>query len=780
MKRNVFLSLLLILTLLPFAGIAGATVPAQEKESIPIAMLVPITGASATEGSYFIKAADLAIDQINAAGGVNGQPINFIKIDNQSSNPGALNALNKAVNEDGVFAILGPVKSTQVFAISDATKEYAVPMIIGGTNANLTQQGNPWLFRCRPDDSIAAAAMVQYAAEDLGLTKIGVLHDSDAFGTGGADLVEAGVKARGLELVAREKYTTKDREFTAQLLALKNAGAEIMILYGTNPEDVSVIQRQYRQLNPGYLYIGSPSSGMKDALALSKEAAEGLLAIADYVPGQTEEAKKYAADYEAFHGEAMDQLAAWNYDGLMMMAQAMRDAGVDWAAIKGDAAKIAEVREKIRENMLNTQGYKGVLGTFSFSENGDGLHEVSVVEIHQDGKHTLKKVVQVGGAQQAAAPAEPVAADPNKEPIPIAMLVPITGASATEGGYFIKAADLAIDQINKLQGGVNGQAINFIKIDNQSSNPGALNALNKAVNEDGALAILGPVKSTQVFAISDATKEYAVPMIIGGTNANLTQQGNPWLFRCRPDDSIAAAAMVQYAAEDLGLTKIGVLHDSDAFGTGGADLVEAGVKARGLELVAREKYTTKDREFTAQLLALKNAGAEIMILYGTNPEDVSVIQRQYRQLNPGYLYIGSPSSGMKDALALSKEAAEGLLAIADYVPGQTEEAKKYAADYEAFHGEAMDQLAAWNYDGLMMMAQAMRDAGVDWAAIKGDAAKIAEVREKIRENMLNTQGYKGVLGTFSFSENGDGLHEVSVVEIHQDGKHTLKKVVQVK
>ena len=100
-------------------------------------------------------------------------------------------------------------------------------------------------------------------------------------------MVEQYAKERGLEVVVREKYTTKDREFTAQLLALKNAGAEIMIVYGTNPEDVSVIQRQYRQLNPGYLYLGSPSSGMKDALSLSKEASEGLLAIADYVPGQS-------------------------------------------------------------------------------------------------------------------------------------------------------------------------------------------------------------------------------------------------------------------------------------------------------------------------------------------------------------------------------------------------------------------------------------------------------------------------------------------------------------
>jgi len=400
MKRHIFLTLVVVMALLPLAGIAGAAAPAQEKEPIPIAMLVPITGASATEGGYFIKAATLAIEQINAAGGINGQPINFIQIDNQSTNPGALNALNKAVNEDNAFVILGPVKSTQIFAISDAVKEAAVPMIIGGTNANLTEQGNPWLFRCRPDDSIAAAAMVQYAAEDLGATKIGILHDSDAFGSGGADLVEMNAKNKGLDVVAREKYTTKDREFTAQLLALKNAGAEVMILYGTNPEDVSAIQRQYRQLNPGYAYIGSPSSSMKDALELSKEASEGLLGIADYVPGQSEAAKKYAADYEAMHGEKMDQLAAWNYDGLMIMAKAIADAGVEWAAIKDDPEAIAAAREKVRENILNTQGYAGVVGTFSFTPNGNGLHEVSIIEIHQDGNHSLKKVVNVMGDKE--------------------------------------------------------------------------------------------------------------------------------------------------------------------------------------------------------------------------------------------------------------------------------------------------------------------------------------------------------------------------------------------
>ena len=87
-----------------------------------------------------------------------------------------------------VLALVGSVKSTQILAMADAVKGYAIPMMIGGTNATLTKQGNPWLFRVRPDDSIAAAAMVLYIKEDSKLTKVGILHDSDAFGTGGQTL----------------------------------------------------------------------------------------------------------------------------------------------------------------------------------------------------------------------------------------------------------------------------------------------------------------------------------------------------------------------------------------------------------------------------------------------------------------------------------------------------------------------------------------------------------------------------------------------------------------
>ena len=162
---------------------SGSTLAA---EPVLIGMNTPVTGAAAGEAVYFMKAAKLAEKHANAA----GYNIKLLIQDNQSTNPGALAALNKSIEQDHIFALLGPIKSTQVLAISDRVKQTELPTLIGGTNVNLTQQGNPWLFRCRPDDSIVVKVMLKYIKEDMGLTKIAVLHDADAFGTGGADLID--------------------------------------------------------------------------------------------------------------------------------------------------------------------------------------------------------------------------------------------------------------------------------------------------------------------------------------------------------------------------------------------------------------------------------------------------------------------------------------------------------------------------------------------------------------------------------------------------------------
>ncbi|MCE5265000.1 MAG: ABC transporter substrate-binding protein [Deltaproteobacteria bacterium] len=375
LRRISWVTLLSILVVAVLGlGVAAAA------DDIRIGFTPPITGVHAAGGSLQVKSINLALKEINGAGGVNGKKIDLRIIDNQSTNPGALAALQKAVEQEKVLAMLGCLYSTQVFATADATKNYGIPTIIGATNVNITKQGNPWLFRVRPDDSVAAGAMVKYIKEDTKLTKIGLIHDADAFGTGGADLVEKFAKASGLTLVRREKCTTGAKDFTAELLAMKNAGAQVLIFYG-HEEATAVLQRQLRQIGSPFKFLGSPSAASKDALNLAKEAAEGIWAVVDFVPGQSKENKAYADAYKKEYNADFDSLSVWTYDGLKILANAIQKAGED--------------RAKIREAILATQGYKGAQGTFSFTPNGDGLSEVSIVQIEK-GQQKLLKIVNVG------------------------------------------------------------------------------------------------------------------------------------------------------------------------------------------------------------------------------------------------------------------------------------------------------------------------------------------------------------------------------------------------
>ena len=375
-RDRISLIALLCTMLLAMVGI-GVAMAAEE---IRIGFTPPITGIHAAGGSLQVKAIKLALKEINAAGGVNGKQIDLRIIDNQSSNPGALAALNKAVEQDKVLALIGCLYSTQVFATSDATKNYGIPTFIGATNVTLTRQGNPWLFRVRPDDSIAASAMVKYIKEDTKFTKIGLLHDQDAFGAGGADLVEKGAKEVGLTVVKRMSTTTAVKDLTAELLAMKNAGAQILIFYG-HEEATALLQRQMRQLGSPFKFLGSPSAASKDSLNLARETAEGIWAVVDFVPGQSEENRRYAEAYKKEYNEEYDSLSIWTYDGLKILANAIQKAGED--------------RDKIRQAILATQGYKGVQGTFSFTPNGDGLSEVSIVQIEK-GQPKLLKIVNLG------------------------------------------------------------------------------------------------------------------------------------------------------------------------------------------------------------------------------------------------------------------------------------------------------------------------------------------------------------------------------------------------
>jgi branched-chain amino acid transport system substrate-binding protein len=374
---TVGLALALVLGTLAGEAVAAGALNGE----IRVGMSVPLTGTFSGESSYYVNNVRLAEKEINDAGGINGKKLTMVLIDNQSTNPGALNSLNKAVEQDKVLVFIGPVKSTQILAMSDAIKNFGIPTMVGGTNVTITKQGNPWMFRCRVNDGIVAAILVKYIKDELKLSKIGIIYSNEAFGSGGADAIEQYAKAQGLTVVARERFNLGDRDFTAQLLNLKRAGAEVMIPYSAGSDEGARVNVQYRQLGSPYKYVGPPAVAVKAILDLSKEASEGLVGFVDSVPGMNEANRKFVEAYKKqYKGAEPDRQAPWASDAVYLYANAIK--------------KVGEDRAKIREALVATKGFEGVLGTYNFTADGEGLRGGPMALI-KNGEPVMLKMVTV-------------------------------------------------------------------------------------------------------------------------------------------------------------------------------------------------------------------------------------------------------------------------------------------------------------------------------------------------------------------------------------------------
>jgi len=185
---------------------------------LKIGLLYELTGTGASMGERHLEGAKLAVKEINASGSLNGMQIELIAEDDMTTNPGAINALEKIL-ESKPDAIIAPGFSTMLQAMAPRVKELGLPTVMGGSLIALTGGDNPDWMRIRASDNISAKVMVDYVLNDLKYTKIAILHDSEAFGQGGANNVVAAMKELNLEPIYIDKYTTGSKDLPPSCLA---------------------------------------------------------------------------------------------------------------------------------------------------------------------------------------------------------------------------------------------------------------------------------------------------------------------------------------------------------------------------------------------------------------------------------------------------------------------------------------------------------------------------------------------------------------------------------
>jgi len=357
-----------------FAGFAAVafsamlTCSGHAEDTIKIGLVNEATGPNAEAGVYTYNGAKLALEEINATGGVLGKKLELKLEDNQSTNPGTVLAFSKLFGEGGIVAIIGPIRSTQIQASSPTVAKAGIPTMIGGTDPSLTKVNNRWVFRARPNDTYSSRVIADFGVNTLKKQKWAIIHSTDAFGSGGMNALTSALKALGVTPVLVQGYTNNSQDFTPVVLALKKSGADIIGTYMTNSPDVGIFAKQLRQLGVTAEWVGSPSVVTDTAMKLAGPALHGVHGIADFTPDANAESKAYAKKYRDAYKLEPDVYSSWAYDALRVLALAI------------NSAKSTEP-EAIRKAIVGIRGWRGVEGSYNFDENGDGLRGYNVVKI---------------------------------------------------------------------------------------------------------------------------------------------------------------------------------------------------------------------------------------------------------------------------------------------------------------------------------------------------------------------------------------------------------------
>ncbi|HZX42985.1 MAG TPA: ABC transporter substrate-binding protein [Myxococcaceae bacterium] len=359
---------------------SGGGTPGVTADTILIGEVGSLTGSEATFGISTRNAIELALREVNAAGGVKGKKIEIRVYDNQSKPEEAAQAANRLINQDQVLLILGEVASSNSMAMAEKAQPAKVPMISNAsTNPKVTEIGD-YIFRVCFIDPFQGYVMAKFAHDNLKFTKVAVLRDlGSAYSQGLADVFERKFTEMGGKIVARETYTKGSTDFRSQLTAIKRAQPDGIYIPGYY-NDIGLIARQARELGITGKLMGGDGWDSEKLFELGGAAVEGSYFSNHYSPDDPNpRIQKFIADYKAAFGSVPDALAALGYDAAMVAVDAMKRAPtLD--------------RASVRDAIAATKNFPGVTGTITLDDKRNATKSAVVLEV---GKGKTKYVATI-------------------------------------------------------------------------------------------------------------------------------------------------------------------------------------------------------------------------------------------------------------------------------------------------------------------------------------------------------------------------------------------------
>jgi len=353
---------------------------------IKIGINYELSGGAATYGNSSVEGIEMAIEEINKAGGINGKLIETVKYDNKSESSEAATLANKLISQDKVLAILGPATTGCFTSQIPAANKNKVPIVTGsatGDKLTIAPDGSvhEYVFRICFNDSFQGRVMANFAAENLGAKKAVIIMDSSSdYSKGLTSNFKETFTAAGGTIVAEEAFVAGDTDFNAIITKIKGLDFDVIFLPGYYNE-AGLIIKQARDQGIDKPVLGG--DGFDSPVLLELAGAEALNNV--YFTNHYSElgddpaVKKFIADFEAKYGKKPNAFHALGYDLAKFVADAI-----------GRAEKLTG--ESIKDALAATKNFAGVTGTLSVDEYHNPVKSIFVIELKDGQQYSSVKV----------------------------------------------------------------------------------------------------------------------------------------------------------------------------------------------------------------------------------------------------------------------------------------------------------------------------------------------------------------------------------------------------
>ena len=346
----------------------------EDKNVIKIGEYGSLTGPEATFGTSTHNGIMLAMNDVNAQGGINGKQIKVLTVDDQGKAEEAVTAVTKLITSNNVVAILGEVASTRSLAGAPIAQRYKVPMVSpSSTNEKVTQVGD-FIFRTCFIDPFQGKVMAEFAHKNLKAKKVAILRDVKSdYSVGLAEAFNKVFLKLGGQVLADLSYTGGDIDFKAQLTTIRSKRVDAIFIPGYYT-DVGLIARQTRELGIKAPLLGGDGWDSSKLVEIGGKALENSY-FSNHYSAESKDPKvlAFVEKYKKVYGEVPDGLAAMGYDAALILIDALKRSK-------------NHTPQEIRDALAQTKNFQAVTGVISFNENRDAEKAAVVLVVNGEGK----------------------------------------------------------------------------------------------------------------------------------------------------------------------------------------------------------------------------------------------------------------------------------------------------------------------------------------------------------------------------------------------------------